>query len=120
MQQARIDLDLYTYLDLWLSRLEQLSVGRGPVVLLPFNFSDQCSGWLRVSHADHWLVEVQAGWSRVGQYSLEPADLLAPEKGIHDFEPVLNARIERPLTDIIAAVAAAWNALTEGRDAYDD
>lgn len=46
-----------------------------------------------------------------GQYSLEPNDLRAPQKRIHDFEPVPNARIVRPLTDIIRAVAADREAL---------
>jgi hypothetical protein len=45
----------------------QLSVGRGPVVLLPFDFGDQCTAWLRVAQLSDGLVEVQAGWSHVGQ-----------------------------------------------------
>lgn len=100
-------------LGIWLDQLEKLSVGRGPVVLLPFDFADQCTAWLRVAQLLDGLVEVQAGWSLVGQYSLEPKDLRAPEKRIHDFEPVPNARIVRPLADIIAAVVAAREALAE-------
>jgi hypothetical protein len=106
-------LDSVHTLGIWLDQLEELSVGRGPVVLLPFDFADQCTAWLRVAQLSVGLVEVQAGWSHVGQYSLEPDDLRAPEKRIHDFEPVSNARIVRPLADIIGAVAAAREALAE-------
>jgi hypothetical protein len=100
-------------LGIWLDQLEKLSLGRGPVVLLPFNFADQCTAWLRIAQLSDGLVEVQAGWSQVDQYSLEPKDLRAPEKRVHDFEPVPNARIVRPLADVIAAVAAAREALAE-------
>jgi hypothetical protein len=64
-------------LDCWISELERLSRGGGPVVLLPFNFSDQCTGWLRVTLLPESFVEVQAGWSGVSQYELAPTDLVA-------------------------------------------
>jgi hypothetical protein len=103
-------------LDCWISELQQLSAGGGPVVLLPFNFSDQCSGWLRVGPVRDRIVEVQAGWSGVSQYELAPADLTAAGSRIFDFEPVRNARIERPLAEIIAAVIAAREALADNLD----
>lgn len=99
-------LDAVYTLDCWLSELERLRAGRGPVVLLPFNFSDQCTGWLRVGPVVDQSVEVQAGWSGVSQYDLTPSDLTAASRRIFDFEPVRNARIERPLDEIIAAVTA--------------
>ena len=99
-------LDAVHTLDCWLSELDRLSGGDSAVVLLPFNFSDQCTGWLRVGPARDRLVEVQAGWSNVSQYDLTPADLTAAGTRIRDFTPVRNARIERSLDDIIAAVAA--------------
>ncbi|WP_250006805.1 hypothetical protein [Actinoplanes sp. M2I2] len=99
------DLDATFTLDCWLSQLDRLSSGDGPVALLPFNFSDQCTGWLRVRPARDGFVEVQAGWSNVSQYDLGPSDLTAAGLRILDFEPVRNARIERPLDDLVAAVA---------------
>ena len=99
-------LDAAYTLGCWLSELERLRTGGGPVVLLPFNFSDQCTGWLRVGPVIDQLVEVQAGWSGVSQYDLTPSDFTAASTRIFDFEPVRNARIERSLDDIIAAVAA--------------
>lgn len=85
-------------------------------MLLPFNFSDQCTGWLRVGPVRDRIVEVQAGWSRVSQYELAPADLTAASSRIIDFEPVRNARLERPLADIIAVVVAAREALADNLD----
>jgi hypothetical protein len=99
-------------LDCWISELDRLSRGAGPM-LLPFDFSDQCTGWLRVTAIDEGLAEVQAGWSLVGQYALTPRDLVgAYERGV-DFEPVRNAKIVRPLTDVIAAVHAARAAVAD-------
>ncbi len=112
-------LDAVHTLDCWLSVLERLSDGGGPVVLLPFNFSDQCTGWLRVRWAHDHIVEVQAGWSKVSQYDLVPSDLTAAGNRIFDFEPVRNARIERPLADVIAAVTAVREILGANRG-HDD
>lgn len=99
-------LDAVYTLDCWLSELERLRAGGGPVILLPFNFSDQCTGWLRIGPVVDQFVEVQAGWSGASQYDLTPSDLTAASTHIFDFEPVRNARIQRSLDDIIAAVAA--------------
>jgi hypothetical protein len=106
-------LDAVYTLDCWLSELGRLSGGGGPVVLLPFNFSDQCTGWLRVGPVRNGRVEVQAGWSGVSQYELDPSDLTAPGRRIFDFEPARNARIERPLADIVTAVVAARQAFAD-------
>jgi hypothetical protein len=100
-------------LDAWLDQLAELSIGRRPVALLPYDFADQCTAWLRIAHLPDGLVEVEAGWSLVSQHALEPKDLRAPEKRIHDFAPIVNARIVRPLADIIAAVAASREAIAE-------
>jgi hypothetical protein len=101
-------------LDCWIAELDRLSRGGGPVVLLPFNFSDQCTGWLRVALSPDRLAEVQAGWSGVSQYDLAPTDLAAAGRRIFDFEPVRNAKIVRPLADLIAAVHAARAAVASG------
>lgn len=100
-------LDAVHTADCWLGQLAHLSAGRGPVVLLPFDFSDQYTGWLRVAQLPDGVVQVEAGWSGVGQYSLEPADLLDPQKRIHDFNTEPGVRVELPLADLIADVTAA-------------
>jgi len=116
-------LDAVYTTDCWLEQLAQLSAGHGPVVLLPFNFSDQCTGWLRVTQPADGPAEVQAGWSGVDQYSLEPADLRSPQTRIRDFEPTPDGRIELPLADLIADVTVArdvvarWARSAEARSA---
>ncbi|MCP3787523.1 hypothetical protein NLX85_29580 [Micromonospora sp. A3M-1-15] len=97
-------------LDRWIAELERLPVGRGPA-MLPFNFSDQCTGWLRVSPTHEGLVDVQAGWSLLGQYDFDASDSLTAGRFLPDFRPVRNARIERPLVDVIAAVTACRDEL---------
>jgi hypothetical protein len=92
-------------LDQWLTELKRLAAGGG-AVMLPFNFSDQCTGWLRVAPTRDGLVEVQAGWSMLGQYDFDPFEFLTVGRSLPDFTPVKNARIERRLADIIAAVTA--------------
>lgn len=100
-------------LDRWRTELARLSAGDLAVGLLPFNFSDECTGWLQVRPIGDGLVEVQAGWSRMGQYDLDPSDVLAVGLRVADFEPVHNARIERPLDHVVAAVEAAREGLIE-------
>ena len=90
-------------LDEWVTQLERLLSGGG-TVMLPFNFSDECTGWLRVTSHDAFVAEVQAGWSGLGQYSFVAAEFAAVGAALTDFEPILNARIERRLQEIITAV----------------
>jgi hypothetical protein len=66
-----------------------------------------CTGWLRVGPVRKGLVDVQAGWIRISQYDFDSSDFIAAGRHVPDFEPVRNARIERPVAGIVAAVAAA-------------
>jgi hypothetical protein len=102
-------------LDRWLTQLERLVTGGGPV-MLPFNFSDQCTGWLRVSPLPDDRVNVQAGWSRLGQYDFDPEDFVAVGSSLSDFTPVPNATITRPLANIVAAVTASRDELVRSLD----
>ncbi|MFF4811219.1 hypothetical protein ACFY03_23715 [Micromonospora chersina] len=102
-------------LDRWLAELKRLAIGRGPVTL-PFNFSDQCTGWLRVTPTHDGLVDVQAGWSLLGQYDFEASEFLTAGRFLPDFTPVENARIERPLVEIIGAVTACRDELAHRLD----
>lgn len=97
-------------LDRWLAELKRLEAGGG-AVMLPFNFSDQCTGWLWVGPSRDGLVEVQAGWSMLGQYDFDTSEFVTVGRALPDFTPVINARIERPLPDIITAVAACRDEL---------
>lgn len=110
-------LDAVYTLDCWLASLEQLRTGQERVVLLPFNFSDQCIGLLRAGPVRDGLVELQAGWSRVGQYDLRSPDLSMLTHTIRDFEPTVNARTERPLAEITTTVTALRDLFEESRGA---
>ena len=102
-------------LDRWLAELKRLAIGRRPVTL-PFNFSDQCTGWLRVTPTHDGLVDVQAGWSLLGQYDFEASKFLTAGRFPADFTPVEKARIERPLAEIIGAVTACRDELAHRLD----
>ncbi|GIF62312.1 hypothetical protein Ais01nite_03470 [Asanoa ishikariensis] len=93
-------------LDCWISELDRLSQGDGPV-LLPLDFCDQCTAWLRVTLAGEGLVELEAGWSLVGQYSLTPQDLVRADRRIADFDPIPGAKVVQPLSELLAAIQAA-------------
>ncbi|WBB52260.1 hypothetical protein [Verrucosispora sp. WMMD573] len=92
-------------LDRWICELERLPAEDR--VMLPFNFSDQCTGWLRVTAIGEGLVEVQAGWSNLGEYEFDPKEFPLVARDLPDFAPVRNALVKRPLADIVAAVTAS-------------
>jgi hypothetical protein len=90
-------------LEQWVEQLEQLRV-TGTPAFLPFDFSDQCTGWLRVSSTSPDQVLVEAGWSGVAGWSFYPSDIADTAAGLSDFEPVTSACVECGLDDLIAAI----------------
>jgi hypothetical protein len=50
----------------WMERVTQL--GDNDLTYLPFDFSDQCSAWLRVKRSGD-RIEVQPGWSQLAGVS---------------------------------------------------
>ena len=93
-------------LDRWVTLLDKLSP-HGGTVLLPYNFADQCTGWLRATSRDGVVVEVQAGWSNLGQYSFDPADFELVGASLKDFAPIQNARVEGRMSDIVGALKSS-------------
>lgn len=59
-----LGLRLSRLLEQWSSQVASLR-GEGGTVYLPYDFSDQCTAWLRVSSSDGQTAEVQAGWSLI-------------------------------------------------------
>ncbi|MEH0822367.1 MULTISPECIES: IS110 family transposase [unclassified Micromonospora] len=59
-------------LDRWLAELKRLAIGRRPVTL-PFNFSDQCTGWLRVTRMTAWSTCKRAGACSASTISKPPS-----------------------------------------------
>ena len=94
---------LVRLLDQWDEHLQRLRL-TGGTVLLPFDFSDQCTAWLRVSSPDGGRATVEAGWSSIEGWSFYPSDFAETAARVHDFKPVVNASVECDLGDLIAAV----------------
>ncbi|MDP4509628.1 hypothetical protein [Nonomuraea turcica] len=95
---------LVRLLDQWDEHLQRVRA-TGGTVFLPFDFSDQCTAWLRVSSPDGSQATVQAGWSSIEGWSFSPSDFAETAARVHDFKPVINASVECDLDDLIAAVA---------------
>jgi hypothetical protein len=87
----------------WLVQLEKLRT-HGGMVMLPYNFADQCTAWLRVSSPDGVHAELQAGWSILGQFHFSPSEFAAVGNAVTDFEPICNARARATLDDLIVVV----------------
>ncbi|AUG75806.1 hypothetical protein CFP65_0882 [Kitasatospora sp. MMS16-BH015] len=87
----------------WVTQLRGLTKGGG-AVLLPYDFSDQCTAWLQVSSVDGDRAAVQAGWSLVEGWRIQPSNYATTAPEITDFDPIVNARIECSLEDLISTV----------------
>ncbi|PSK84186.1 hypothetical protein CLV63_1395 [Murinocardiopsis flavida] len=89
-------------LDQWLELLAMLR--DGDAVHLPFDFSDQSTGWLRVTLFEDDEVLVEAGWSRIEGWRCRPWDISGTAAGIRDFTPNPNASTTGTLTALRAAI----------------
>ncbi|MET9960969.1 hypothetical protein ABZ128_18265 [Streptomyces sp. NPDC006326] len=91
-------------LEQWNEQVAEL-VGSGGIAYLPYDFSDQCTAWLRVSSPDGQTALVQAGWSRIEAWGIEPSDY-ADTPEVTDFAPIDGAGIECSLLDLTACIEA--------------
>ncbi|MEU7599920.1 hypothetical protein [Streptomyces sp. NPDC041003] len=92
-------------LEQWATQLEGLS-GAGGTAYLPYDFSDQCTAWLRVTSHDGETAEVQAGWSLIEAWGIEPSNYRATAPEVTDFDPITGARIACSLDDLTAHITA--------------
>lgn len=88
---------LLTY---WIGAVEKIP--EGGQAFLPYDFSDQCTAWLRVARADT-LVRIQPGWSAIEGYSFFPS---APgNTSPRDFAPIETAPpLEISLSNCVQAI----------------
>jgi hypothetical protein len=84
--------------------------GRG-TVFLPFDFSDQCTAWLRVSSANGRSAEVSAGWSSVEGWAVMPSDFGSFANAVDDFAPIAGASVDTGMDDLVVAIATTRDAL---------
>ncbi|MET9700653.1 hypothetical protein ABZY31_27550 [Streptomyces sp. NPDC006529] len=96
---------LVRLLEQWSAHVRGLRDGGG-TAYLPYDFSDQCTAWLRVSSIDGQRAEVQAGWSLIEAWGIAPSDYLATAPEVTDFDPIPRARTECSLTDLLARIEA--------------
>ncbi|MGW7285551.1 hypothetical protein ACWGH4_08645 [Streptomyces sp. NPDC054847] len=97
-------------LEQWMEQVNELR-DAGGVAYLPYDFSDQCTAWLRVSSADGRTVDVQAGWSLVEAWGIEPSNYRATTSEITDFDPIARAHIECSLDELSRCLATNRDAL---------
>jgi hypothetical protein len=103
-------------LDRWVEHLERLDAADGGIVMLPYYFADQCTAWLRIVSPDGVVAEVQAGWSLLSEFEFDAETFAGEGITVADFEPIPNARIVRPLEDVIEAVVLSRKHLSQLRD----
>ncbi|MFF2789466.1 hypothetical protein ACFVT6_22365 [Streptomyces sp. NPDC058049] len=60
---------------------------------------------------DGETAEVQAGWSRIEAWGIEPSNYLATAPEVTDFDPINRARIACSLDDLTACITANGIAL---------
>ena len=92
-------------LEQWSSQVASLRDGGG-TVYLPYDFSDQCTAWLRVSSSDGQTAQVQAGWSLIEGWGIYPSDYLSTAPAVADFDPIDGAQVVCSLIDLAARIDA--------------
>jgi hypothetical protein len=97
-------------LEQWIEQVDELR-DAGGVAYLPYDFSDQCTAWLRVSSTDGRTVDVQAGWSLVEAWGIEPSNYRATAPEITDFDPIASAHLECSLNELVQCLEANRDAL---------
>ncbi len=92
-------------LEQWITQVDALR-RVGGAVHLPYDFADQCTAWLRVSSVDGHAAEVQAGWSEIPGWDVNPFDYIPGAREVSDFSPLPEARITCLLSDLAACIDA--------------
>lgn len=101
-------------LEQWEDQVRQLTTVGG-TVYLPFDFSDQCTGWFRVTSHDGRLAHVEAGWSGVEGWTFSPSAIAETARSISDFKPVAGVVADCSLDELLSALAANRESLrTDG------
>ena len=73
-------------LDQWIEHIEQLE--DGDCIYLPFDFSDQCTGCLRVRRNGE-EYELTPGWSLIEGHAHFPSNIRKFVQAVGDFDPML-------------------------------
>ena len=100
----KVKVVLRRLLELWLEAIQSM-LSEGDTVFLPYDFSDQYTGWLscQLSGSD---VLVSRGWANVEGYSIYPSKVgehISNLSGFHLDGPTVRATIE----ELVAAVRSS-------------
>lgn len=90
----------------WVADLETL-YRDAPFVVLPFDFSDQCTAWLEVRLTSGTLVEASLGWSGLEGWAVRPSNYAESTSRVGVLDPIDGATVTCELPDLIAAVDAS-------------
>ncbi|WP_327248481.1 hypothetical protein [Streptomyces sp. NBC_01320] len=101
---ADVAQQLARLLEQWGEQVQQLRP-TGGTAFLPFDFSDECTGWLRVTSPDGNHARVEAGWSLIEGWSFYPSDIADTARNVVDFEPVTNTAVDCRIEDLLATIA---------------
>ena len=101
---AKIRAVLYRLLEQWTAAVEGLR--EREVVHLPFDFSDQCTGWLAVASIDEASVSITSGWSDVEGWSFMPSEIGPHLRHLPDFRPDGDA-VSMDRARLLAAIRAS-------------
>jgi hypothetical protein len=92
-------------LEQWLTAVE--SLGDGHAAYLPYDFSDQCTGWLECRRSAE-TVTVSLGWASVEGWSFFPSeagDLFTRPSGFHADGPIVHGAVSELTAAIRASLA---------------
>jgi len=83
---AKVRAVLARLLEQWRAAVAALDDGGG--CFLPYDFSDEYTGWLRCEAAAGEMLTLQRGWSRVAGYAIMPSNVdEAMIRELPDFQP---------------------------------
>ncbi len=82
----KVRIVLVRLLEQWRSDVE--SIGDGGTTYLPYEFDDECSGWLRVDASDDGTMAILPVWSKLEGWAFNASSYALGQDGIGNTEPV--------------------------------
>ena len=110
----KVTLVLTRLLSQWLSDVE--SMAPGDTTYLPYEFDDQCSGWLQVTAAEDGNLDVLPVWSVLEGWAFIPSAYASGQQAVGRTEPVwANLQPQRMSREEALACISAAIAVAEGQ-----
>lgn len=111
--EAEVPQALVRLLEQWAEQVRLLQP-TGGTAFLPFDFSDQYTGWFRVTSADGLDTHVEAGWSGIEGWSFYPSDIADTARNVSDFKAIEGASTHCSIDELLTWIAAITEALKTG------